>query len=313
MDVASIPDLSLAECLRLVENHFDVQEIVGRSIGQASVLEYFRQSDHGYRLFHSQEGAMHVALNCDEQFTTAGYLGQVELFEQHLASFLVNNVLEIGCGAGYNTRHLADRLPKTRFVGIDISESHTETATVEAQNLTNVEYETGDFQQLPFDDCRFDAVLAVECLCQGSDMQRALREAFRVLRPGGKFLVIDVFRKAPLESFDDQIQLAARLVEKAMAVDEFAVFDEWIEETQKTGFAVEHQADLSEQISHNVARFYSLSRRFFKMPRAARALFKVFPPRLLENAVSGLLMPFTVGCGVQAYHFCALERPNEID
>jgi ubiquinone/menaquinone biosynthesis C-methylase UbiE len=308
--LSSIPDLSLSECLEIAGRHFDVEAIATRSIDQEGVLEYFRQSDRGYRLFHSKEGAMHVALNCDEQFSTDGYLGQVRLIEEQLKSFQAKDVLEIGCGAGYNTRHLAARLPGSGFTGLDLSPGHTEAARREAKGIENVNYETGDFQQLRFADRTFDAVIAVECLCQGSDMMQALSEAFRILRPGGRLIVIDVFRQDPLDSYDDQLQLAAQLVEKAMAVDEFAVFHQWLEQAETIGFDALLREDLSEQISHNVARFYSLARRFFKMPRAARAFLKAFPPLLLENAISGLLMPFTVGSGVQRYYLSVLERPE---
>ncbi|MCA9232616.1 MAG: methyltransferase domain-containing protein [Planctomycetales bacterium] len=310
MDFTSISDLSLAECLELVETRFDAQSIATRRIDQEGVLEYFRQSDRGYRLFHSKDGAMHVALNCNEHFSTEGYLGQVELLEKQLVSCRAEKVLEVGCGTGFNTRHLAARLSGTNFIGLDLSSSHVDTARSEAYEYGNVEFETGDFQQLRFEEYTFDAVVAVECLCQTHDMRRTLQEAFRVLRPGGQLLVIDVFRQAPLESYHEEVQLAARLVEKAMAVDEFAVLDQWCEQARDIGFVVRQQTDLSQEISHNVARFHKLARRFFRIPQTARILLKAFPPRLLENAISGLLMPFTVGCGVQSYCFCVLERPE---
>jgi hypothetical protein len=84
MDVASIPDLTLAECLQVIGKHFDVSKLAAQKIDADAVLEYYRQSDRGYRLFHSKEGAMHVALNLGDEFTTAGYLGQVDLIGQRL-------------------------------------------------------------------------------------------------------------------------------------------------------------------------------------------------------------------------------------
>ena len=151
-------------------------------------------------------------------------------------------------------------------------------------------------------------MFAVECLCQGTDWQSAIAEAQRVLRPGGRFVVIDCFRQAPLENYDADMQFAARLVEKTMAVEEFAVRDNWLRVAAENGFVVREQIDLSQAISQNLSRFYSLSRRFFKMPLAARAFLKAFPPRLIENAISGLLMPFTVGSGVHQYYLVTLEK-----
>jgi len=297
--------------LEIVGKHFDTRAISERSIDEQSVLDYFQKSSRGYRLFHSKEGAMHVALNRQEEFTPEGYLGQVELIAASLASLAARQVLEIGCGTGYNVRNLAQRLPECQYTGVDLSDKHVESARRESSKLTNVQFEQGNFQQLRFDAEQFDAVFAVECLCQASDMQKSLFESFRVLRPGGRLIVIDCFRPAPLDSFDDDLQLAARLVEKTMAVDQFMELADWIDLAQSTGFRLLEQNDLSASISHNIARFYSLSRRFFKMPRAARAFLSAFPRRLLENAISGLLMPFTVGDGVHGYYLCVLERPDQ--
>jgi SAM-dependent methyltransferase len=308
MDVASIPDLSLAECLQILRRHFDLDAIAERRIDADAVLEYYRQSDRGYRLFHSKEGALHVALNCDEEFSTHGYQGQVELIAKRLQRGGAANILEIGCGNGYNTRNLAERLSAAKLVGIDLSLDHIKNAVNEARDLKNINFEQGDFHQLRFADVTFDAVFAVECLCQGTDWRTAIREASRVLRPGGQFIVIDCFRCRQLSDLNSNTQLATRLVEKTMAVEEFALFKDWLHEAQNCGLNVSEQLDLTEAIGHNVARFYSLARRYFKMPLAARAFLKAFPPRLIENAIAGLLMPFTVASGVHGYYLLALEK-----
>ncbi|QEG34625.1 class I SAM-dependent methyltransferase [Bythopirellula goksoeyrii] len=306
MEVASIPDLSLSECLRITANQFDIQTIAERKIDATSVLEYYQQSDRGYRLFHSRDGAMHVALNCGEEFATTGYLGQVELIAERLKHG--DRILEVGCGVGFNLRNLAIRLPDCQFLGVDLSADHIQSARKDAAELNNVEIQQGDFHSLKFANASFDVVFAVECLCQGSDWRGTLAEIQRVLRPGGRLIVIDCFRDAPLENYDSDLQLAARLVEKTMAVEEFAVLAMWLQQADNEGLRLLEQRDLSNDISHNLARFYSLSRRFFKMPMAARAFLKAFPQRLLENAISGLLMPFTVGSGVHRYYMLTLKK-----
>jgi arsenite methyltransferase len=308
MSITAIPDLPLADCLALVAKHFDPHAIAATSIDQASVLDYYHQSDRGYRLFHSREGAMHVALNCEEAFSTEGYLGQVELITERLKKLDAKQVLEVGCGVGYNTRHLAERVPGCIFIGVDLSESHVKSAAKDAKGLQNLSFEPGDFQRMRFEERDFDAVFAVESLCQAEDVCKALREIARVLRPGGRLLVIECVRAAPLDDCDEELRLAAQLVEKTMAVHEFVVLGDWLATAHDAGFEVRQQTDLSSEISHNLARFYSLSRRYFKMPRAARAFLKVMPSRLLENAISGLLMPFTVGSGVHRYFHLELEK-----
>ncbi len=147
MEVASIPDLSLAECLAIVSKHFDVGVLSFQTIDSDSVLEYYEQSDRGYRLFHSKEGAMHVALDHGEEFSTAGYLGQVDLIAERLAGIEAQEVIEIGCGVGYNSRNLAERFPQCQFMGVDLSATHVKSAHKQASKLTNISFEEGDFHR----------------------------------------------------------------------------------------------------------------------------------------------------------------------
>lgn len=294
--------------MRLVERTYDVQAIASRSIDEASVIDYFEQSDLGYRLFHCNRGAMHVALNCQDGFDRQGYLGQVDLIAEHAGRISACRVLEIGCGNGFNTLHLARRMPDCEWVGLDLLPAHIEKAQHDARTVDNLAYEVGSFQQLPFADASFDLLFAVECLCQATDMTRALAEAARVLRPGGHLLVIDCFRSGSLVDCDVELKLAAQLVEKTMAVNAFAELDTWLKACRGVGLRLSEQTDLSAGIDHNLQRFHSMASRFFRLPRIAQTLAKAFPPRLLENAISGLLMTFTVSSGVHRYYLNILER-----
>lgn len=311
MDVASIADLTLDECLEQVAKLFDSGAIAGRQIDGEAVLHYYRQSDRGYRLFHSQEGAMHVALDTPQGLGPAGYLGQVDLLAARLVSLKAEAVLEVGCGVGFNLRHLAQRLPDTAFVGVDLSADHVASACKEAAGLSNLSFEQGDFHHLRFDPGSFSAVCAVECLCQGTDWEATLTEIECVLRPGGRLIVIDCFRNRSWGDCSPELQLATRLVEKTMAVSEFADLNAWLALAAASNLRLVENEDLSENISQNLARFYSLSRRFFKMPRGARAFLKAFPAQLLENAIAGLLMPFTVGSRMHSYRLLVLEKRVE--
>lgn len=56
------------------------------------------------------------------------------------------------------------------------------------------DHHTGDAQALEFPDGRFDTVVATLCLCTIPDERRALAEAYRVLRPGGRLLLLEHVR-----------------------------------------------------------------------------------------------------------------------
>ena len=100
-------------------------------------------------------------------------------------------VLDVGCGPGTITLGLARRA--RRVVGLDASEAMVEQArglAAEA-DAANVGFEVGSAYELPFDDGSFDVVYAHQVLQHLGDPVRALRQAYRVLRPGGLVAVRD--------------------------------------------------------------------------------------------------------------------------
>jgi ubiquinone/menaquinone biosynthesis C-methylase UbiE len=94
-------------------------------------------------------------------------------------------VLEVGCGTGVLTRTLA-RWPNVKsVVGVDPAASLIREARELASGLPNVTFEEADGRSLPLDDGAFDVVIFDSTLSHVPEPERALAEAFRVLRPGG--------------------------------------------------------------------------------------------------------------------------------
>lgn len=310
--LASIVDISLDEALSLVDQAFDAQKIAARSIDSAGVVEYYRQSARAYRMFHSGEGALHIGLRQQEDASDqhdVGHQRHWDLFADQIVAIDAQRCIEFGCGMGYNVSHLALVYPHVSFTGVDLSPQHIRYAQQQAGSLMNLQVVEANYQSLDFDDSSFDAVLAVETLCQTDDQRLALAEAYRLLRPGGRMLVIDCFRNAPLESLDDNLKTAARLVEKTAAVDAFAVVDDWKQLVCELGFELQSVTDHSAETATDLSRLYRLSRRFFKMSQAVKLIRRTMPALAMENAVCGLLMPFTVGLGAHGYYSIVLEKP----
>jgi ubiquinone/menaquinone biosynthesis C-methylase UbiE len=105
-------------------------------------------------------------------------------------------VLEIGPGTGYYTLDLAAWVGEQGTVEIfDIQQEmldHTIRAARE-RGLWNVNPTQGDAQQLGWDDDSFDAAILVTVLGEIPDQEAALRQIARVLRPGGRLIVGELF------------------------------------------------------------------------------------------------------------------------
>lgn len=100
-------------------------------------------------------------------------------------------VLDAGCGTGVLTRRLAGLPGIGRVVGVDPASSLLRRARELAAGLGNVEYLEADSRALPFADACFDAVVFDSTLSHVEQPERALAEAFRVLRPSGLLAVLD--------------------------------------------------------------------------------------------------------------------------
>lgn len=99
------------------------------------------------------------------------------------------SVLEIAIGTG---RNLPLYAPDVELTGIDISPRMLERARRRADALgRTVELRVGDAQALAFPDASFDTVVVTLGLCVVPDDRRAVAEVHRVLRPGGRFLLLE--------------------------------------------------------------------------------------------------------------------------
>jgi SAM-dependent methyltransferase len=97
-------------------------------------------------------------------------------------------VLDVGCGPGDLLRGMArQRAGWGALVGFDLSPGMARSAAELAEGLP-VSFFVGDAQTLPFPDACFDVVMARHVLPYVPDIDRAVAEAARVLRPGGRFV-----------------------------------------------------------------------------------------------------------------------------
>jgi ubiquinone/menaquinone biosynthesis C-methylase UbiE len=101
-------------------------------------------------------------------------------------------VLEVGVGTG---RNLPFYSPSVHLTGIDISPKMIDRARRRAAILgRRVDLRVGDAQALPFPDDSFDTVVSSLALCSIPDDRRAIAEARRVLRPGGRVALLEHVR-----------------------------------------------------------------------------------------------------------------------
>lgn len=103
-----------------------------------------------------------------------------------------DTILDIGCGGGKALAWISAQLTQAQLYGLDYSETSVQCARKENEKdiqSAKMHIEQGSVSRLPYDDRFFDRVLSIESYYFWPDLSRDMQEVFRVLRPGGSFML----------------------------------------------------------------------------------------------------------------------------
>lgn len=263
--------------------------------------------ERGWDLRHSL--AMHYGY-WDEKATT--FRASLRRMNEALATFgglsKQDQVLDAGCGIGGTTIFLADTLG-CQVTGISLSQQQVETARSHAkakgvQALTR--FEQADYRATPFPDGAFDIVWALESAVYDPEKVDFFKEAYRLLRPGGRLVMGEYIKTSqPMKPRD--LRIFHRWL-GAWAIHDLSTLAHLESVAKQQGFEVVKTANVTPAIRKSSWRMFYGS--FFLTVLSAG--YRLFNPKVsyfADNHHKGLRYQYpALRRGLWQYYFIYLRK-----
>lgn len=163
----------------------------------------------------NSETAEWYAANYGDYPTNRLAVAQLDLPDQ-------STIVDVGCGTGSALRYAADKVTKGKLIGIDPVPRMIEIAkdlTKEKETGYQINFKIGSAEDLPVEDSTADIIFAFDSIDHWDDIQRGLKEIQRILKPGGRFIIVKDFgvpgSKQSLKSLEHNLETTSfRIVDK---------------------------------------------------------------------------------------------------
>lgn len=235
-------------------------------ISKKDIIDYYTTSQWLYRLFCYDSKSLGMHFGFWDSKTKN--LQEAIINENKLVTDIANiqkgmKVLDAGCGVGGTSLYIAQHTKAYVWAisitpaQISIAQSYTKKRHLE--ELTN--FSVQDFTKTNFPDNFFDAVVGIESICCASPKTTFLKEAYRILRPGGKLVIADGYllrkpeNKKETEIIDNFMW--------AFALNEFITPGEMTTQIKKSGFTRIETKDMYKEVKLSIMHYRRIT-NFFK-------------------------------------------------
>jgi cyclopropane fatty-acyl-phospholipid synthase-like methyltransferase len=211
-----------------------------------------------------------------------------------------DRVLDAGCGVGGASRYVVERFG-IETVGIVNSDRLVEAARAKSSRLPGkerLEFENRDYTRTGFPDSHFSKVFAIESVCYAVDKASFIREAYRLLKEGGRLIVADGFRLKADLSEEEKRKFAEWL--HGWYLPELASVETFRAGLESAGFSGIEYRDKTDAVVKSSKRIYLKGRRGLLLQAVPRALH-ITPESWYRNATASVRQRYCIERGIWGY------------
>lgn len=276
---------------------------------QEQVKAYYDYTLNLYKVFwHGETRAVHCGIWDERTRNLREALLNTNKFLADSADIKPGDkVLDAGCGVGGSAFWLAKERG-TRVDGITISERQLAKAKELAVRLDlskQTEFYLRDYTKTGFPDESFGVIWAIESVCHATDKSAFLREAYRLLKPGGRVAVADGFMERKPTNEKEETALNNFL--RGMALDNLAEPIGFENAMTESGFKDIKNIDKTESI---LPTAYKMARLFrWSWPLSVLTTWLRLTPRLLaDNNRAGIDQLYLLKKGILTYRIFIAKK-----
>lgn len=294
----------IADRLRLIGTYFDLDALLQDKTDNQAIAKYYRKSDFFYNLIHSHGGHyIHMGLSDDVIFHKEDFEKQARFVGEFLTGTSSMRILEVGAGRLANTRLLAKLFPQHQFTALDLPNRNFLKNRV-PDNVTLVE---GDYNDLSaFKETPFDIVFGVETVCHADSKDRVISEISKVLKPGGKLILFDIYEPkshAEMTDFEKRTSAITMAAMRVTAKDQY--IGDMRRNLEQHLFTDIEVTDMTQAIKPTLRNLDRVSCYYFTHPRMIKMLGWFISTDVLINSIAGWLMLYTFD-GQNIHQYCRI-------
>ncbi len=221
--------------------------------------DYYRVSDSAYRNWgqnanHDDLYAIHLGYSDELQtpITPSSNKKNTQRMTakiiEELAPSTNQRIVDAGCGVGSIALNLGLLFPTIKVYGLNVVDNQLTQAcnTSQALGTTNVHFLLQDYQRTAFRDNTIDTIVFCESLAHAQNKAELTSEAFRILKPGGKLLIADVFTRDVQFTLEEQQHFTN--FQLGMGVPNIIRLDEFIGYLKFTGYTNIHPHNITAHV-----------------------------------------------------------------
>lgn len=229
------------------------------------VIDYYDQTRYDYKVAwdDSPTPAVHFGFYDDEADKhTDALMNTNRVLADWIDIKAGETVLDAGCGKGGSSFWLAQnrQVKATGITPVQSQIDDCESQRVHLKLQEQTSFVLADYCATPFQDHSFDVVWACESLCHAKDKSAFYREAYRLLKPGGRLVIADYIRNTERQGADNKLLLSWL---NGWAIEDIDTESEHLSHAAQAGFSNVRLTNVTKNMQISLRNLHRNSTNWF--------------------------------------------------